>query len=162
MNFTKEYLLWLFDYDKETGKLYWKNHPCKRIITKFAGQEAGTTKIQRDISTQKYRQVVFYGKSFLVHRIIWFLENGWVPEVIDHINGNGIDNRISNLRAVSQRENTLNREYHREGKIAGGTFHKRLGKWQSKIYIDGKYKHLGTFDSEKEAQDAYWKAKNLL
>ena len=76
--------------------------------------------------------------------------------VIDHINGDGLDNRRSNLRIVSQRVNSQNRYYHRNGsKPVGVSFDKRRNLWESKIYVNGKKKFLGYFKSEEMASEKY-------
>ena len=46
---------------------------------------------------------------FLYHRAVWVVVHGYLPRVIDHINGNPYDNRMENLREVSDSENNLNR-----------------------------------------------------
>lgn len=79
--------------------------------------------------------------------------------VVDHINGHRDDNRITNLRLVTNRENVTicHREYSRElsSKYAGVSWCSRNKKWHSKIVIDGKRIHAGYFDIEIEAHLAY-------
>lgn len=75
---------------------------------------------------------------------------------IDHVNGDGLDNQRENLRLVTNRENCSNRHYHRNsGKLVGTTFDKKAGKWESKIWINGKKRWIGYFESAKKASDAY-------
>tara|TARA_R110002096_G_scaffold279632_2_gene473836 strand:- start:384 stop:872 length:489 start_codon:yes stop_codon:yes gene_type:complete len=81
---------------------------------------------------------------------------------IDHINGNKTDNRLVNLRVVTQRENMQNRKCHRDGKLVGTTFSRARGylptPWQSKIVIKGRTNHLGYYATEQLAHNAYMKA----
>lgn len=83
---------------------------------------------------------------------------------IDHINGNGLDNRRDNLRIVTHRENSQNLKRHRLGHLVGANKHisryknKSYVSWNSVITVDGKRKHLGCFKSEMEAHIAYEKA----
>ena len=82
--------------------------------------------------------------------------------MVDHINGNSLDNRKSNLRIVTNRENQQNQKKHRSGRLFGCYFHKEKKKWKSRITIDGESKHLGYFKTEHEAHQAYMKAYNEL
>lgn len=85
-------------------------------------------------------------------------------KVVDHINGDTLDNRAENLRIISHRENSV-----RADKIATGTktskyvgVSRSKGKWISVIQINGHLNYLGRFSSEEQARDAYKKAKEAL
>lgn len=104
-----------------------------------------------------YCLVRFNGKLIRQHVIIWILSTGKDIPIglqIDHINGNKIDNRIENLRLVTNRGNSQNRKHHRGGQLVGASYDKRNGKWQSRIYIN-KNIFIGYFDTEQEANQAY-------
>lgn len=83
---------------------------------------------------------------------------------IDHINGDPLDNTRKNLRIITQRENTLNKACHRNGRPPGAM--RQLVKrknghavfWQSRINLKGKSVFLGIFRTLKEASDAYKQA----
>lgn len=77
---------------------------------------------------------------------------------VDHINGNTLDNRRSNLRIVNNRENCQNLHCPKSSQYAGVTWISRDRKWQAKISIEGIHKHLGYFSNEKDAKNAYDKA----
>jgi len=94
-------------------------------------------------------------KSYLKHRIAWFYIHGDLPEFIDHINGNRLDNKITNLRPVTKRQNSQNKKIHRDGKLVGCRFNKLLNKWQSGCSIKNKYKSLGYYNTELEAHNTY-------
>ncbi|MBZ2166337.1 HNH endonuclease [Methanobacterium spitsbergense] len=96
-------------------------------------------------------------KQFRMHRVIMDVPKG---EVIDHINGDGLDNRKSNLRICSNRQNLQNQK-HRKNKTSrypGVSWHKSAKKWVAQIVLKGKTKHLGTFADEREAARTYEKA----
>ena len=99
-----------------------------------------------------------------LHRIIAsIIFNKPIKEVgnIDHINGDKLDNRRSNLREVTVLQNNLNKK-NRERKYFGSTFLKKRNKWQAQIKINGKQTYLGVFDCEKKAQECYLnKAREL-
>lgn len=147
MNFTKDFLLHLFIYDASKGVLIWKNPPKQNAY--LIGLPTKTTEVNG------YKCVTILKKSYKVHRIIWFLENEKWPRVIDHIDGNKTNNKISNLRSVSERVNQQNQYRHREGKLVGTSFRKTTGKWRSLIKVKGKQKELGTFNTEEEAHQRY-------
>ncbi len=105
-----------------------------------------------------YCQVGFNNIPSNYHIIVWILSTGKdIPEGydIDHINGDKVDNRIENLRLVTHRENTQNRKEHREGKLVGCCFHKPSGKYMAAIKISGKRIHIGLYDTEQQAHEAY-------
>jgi hypothetical protein len=82
-------------------------------------------------------------------------------EKVDHINGNGLDNRRENLRVVTHSQNLANRSMTRRttNRFKGITQCKRTGKWQSKIMVDYKTIYLGTFKTDEEAAKEYdWAA----
>lgn len=75
--------------------------------------------------------------------------------IIDHINGNPLDNRKVNLRFVSFSENSMNRKniINKQCKSKGVT--KVKSKWRARIFLNKKHIHLGYYKSEKEAAVAY-------
>jgi len=81
---------------------------------------------------------------------------------IDHINGNGLDNRRSNLRFVTHRQNLQNRHTAKTSKYPGVNWSKIAHKWRAYIEINGKQIHLGYFNNEYEAYLAYQKAVEKL
>jgi hypothetical protein len=105
-----------------------------------------------------YCKVEFNGRKIYYHNIIWVLSTGKdIPSglVVDHINGNRLDSRMENMRLVTDRVNNQNMEIHRDGKLVGGTFHKRDNKYYSQIKINSKQIYLGRFNTEQEANEAY-------
>lgn len=95
----------------------------------------------------------------VMHRLILQAKKG---QIIDHINGDSLDNRKCNLRFVTHRQNMQNRHDQRESKFPGVSLNKQMNKWIAHISIDKKRKHLGLFDSELEAFKAYKNAVHEL
>lgn len=81
-------------------------------------------------------------------------------EEVDHIDGNGLNNRRDNLRVVSHRENMLNSRVNSKSKsgLKGAAWYGKGGKWQARIRAGGKHIQLGIFDTPEEAHAAYCEA----
>ena len=93
------------------------------------------------------------GRTVLIHRLITAAPQG---VEVDHINGDGLDNRRDNLRLCSRKENQRNRRVQaHSSQYKGVTWHTSHGKWRSQITIDGRNKHLGYFTAEIDAAHAY-------
>ena len=95
---------------------------------------------------------VIRGSSIRMHRqIMDFPKNLQV----DHINGNTLINLESNLRKVTNRQNSQNRHNSKTSKYPGVSWDKVNQKWKAQIRINGKQKHLKRFDSEEKAYERY-------
>jgi hypothetical protein len=104
-----------------------------------------------------YREIKLNKVNYKAHRLIWIYCNGDIFDttlVIDHFNGDTLDNRIENLRLTTHRENHFNR--HKE---KGYYFSKRRNKWVSQIQAYSIKKWLGVFSTECGARLAYLNAK---
>ncbi len=101
-------------------------------------------------------------KTVHVHKIVamTFLNHKpcGLDLVIDHKNDIKTDNRVENLQIVTQRENAFKTQGNYSSKYKGVGFDNSRNKWYSRIYVDGKTKHLGRFESEYYAHLAYQQA----
>ena len=112
------------------------------------------------VATNGYAQIAIDGKAYMAHRLAWLYVYGeWPKQQIDHINGCKVDNRIDNLRDVSQSVNMLNQSKPRGGKLLGVSWHKSTKKWNARLQINKKCKSLGYFDTQEAAHEAYLSAK---
>lgn len=97
-------------------------------------------------------------KTVLMHRFIMGVTD---PNIfVDHINGDTLDNRRSNLRLCSRSQNNRNKTAHKNStsKYLGVCWDKARSKWKSTIYVGNKVRHLGRFKNEVDAAHAYDKA----
>ena len=105
-----------------------------------------------------YNVVGCCGKLYLRHRIIAYaylnLDINDPTKQIDHINGNKLCNHVDNLRIVTNQQNQ-----HNQTKAKGYSWHKRDKKWTAQIKQNNKQIHLGCFDTEEDARQAYLQAK---
>lgn len=143
----------LLHYDRETGVFLWKVSPKYNIP---AGSVAGG-----NTSNGKYRFIKINSKSYLLHRVAFLYEYGrWPAGEIDHINGDGMDNRIVNLREVDTKDNLLNRKRYTTNTsgVKGVSFHGQSSMWRARIQKFGKRTSLGLYKTKEEAMAAYDKA----
>lgn len=141
------------EYDPNTGLIKLTRADRKKIHGWFAGYDNGNG----------YRTIYVDGKAVYVHRLAWAFVYGQHPSgLIDHINGNPSDNRIVNLRAVTDLENNQNiakpTKASKTG-VRGVHFSSRINRWIAQITVNRKCNHLGSFKTLEEAKEAYMKAK---
>ena len=98
---------------------------------------------------------VYSAETGLLHRYIMEATDGLV---VDHINGDPLDNRRENLRVCTQKQNCQNRGATRKTGLKGISLHKATNRWRAYIKIDGRQKHLGLFPTMEEASKAYAEA----
>jgi hypothetical protein len=141
---TQEYLHEKFIY--KDGKLLWRSG------VRF-GKEAGSIAGSRHPS----RQIKVLGRLQSTHRLIFLYHHGWLPEVVDHINRDSLDNRIENLRSCNSRENCRNSagQKSRKSKFKGVWYEEKGNRWRAQLKIEGKRVHLSQHTTEAEAAQAY-------
>jgi len=135
---TQERLKELFDY--QDGQLIWK---INRGRLAKAGQVAGFFNEKLG-----YIRVGTGGKNHLLHRLIFMYHHGYLPEFIDHINGNKVDNRIENLRPATKEQNCQNRIAHKNNTSGEKNVSWHIGKqkWGVSLHINGKKRYFGDYD----------------
>lgn len=142
---TQEYLKSILDYNPENGIFTWKFNRSK--LAKI-GCIAGT------IDKRGYIVIGVNQKNYKAHRLAWLYVYGeFPPKQIDHINHDRTDNRIANLRIVSNQENQKNKtkQINNTSRVTGVGWHKASNKWCARISVNKKYIHLGLFTDINEA-----------
>lgn len=140
-------------YYDETSKT------CLRFKNMYHSTKNGAEAFTEITKDGYYRGQLKGGRRFMAHRVVWFLNHGYWPNIIDHADGDGLNNIITNLNDVSESENQQNRDYN---DVVGGYFEKRVGKWHSRIKVNGDVYFLGFFDTKEECRGAYANAKVRL
>lgn len=153
---TQEYLKKKVHYNPETGVFTWL-----WVFTRGkhrTGFRAGSLS-----NKHGYRSIVIDGVAYKEHRLAWLYVYGhWPDNILDHINGDRADNRISNIRLATRKLNAENRRNpitgHSTG-FMGVVWRGRLKKYEARIHVDKKYVYLGLYDTPEAAHAAYLCAK---
>lgn len=134
------------DYDKIVAHK-WCCHIAK------GGDKYAVRAMPRAISKKR--------KSIYMHHVIALSPPG---KIVDHKDGDTLNNTRSNLRVCGLSENNMNKRLQKNNTsgVRGVCWHKRFDKWQAKIKINGKVKYLGYFDNLKEAETVRQEAENEL
>lgn len=140
---TVEYLYKRFDY--KNGNLY-KKGGLKPLLASIDG----------------YRVVRIGTKMCKMHRIIFMMHHGYMPKIVDHIDGNTFNNKITNLREATQTENAQNRKIDKTNKsgFKNVNWHKKSQKWVVQISSFNKKIHVGLFDDVELADLVAQEARN--
>ena len=142
---TQKLLREVLCYDSETGVFRWRVSPSHRAPV---GSLAGTR------HPSGYRRIIFCGRRYYAHRLAWLYVYGHPPKMnVDHINGIRNDNRIRNLRVVTQSQNCGNARLSAANTsgFKGVVWDKSRKKWAVRIKVNYKTIHLGRFDDINEA-----------
>ena len=148
-----------YDFKYEDDKMY------RKLKTKWNCCN------DRKVNTNGYINIYINKKLYLLHRVIykyfneeWDITDTSNNNLIDHIDINPINNRIENLRRVTQSQNNRNKNKKKNcsSQYRGVSWYKPSNKWLAQINIAGKLKHLGYFTNEEEAREAYKKIYNEI
>lgn len=150
-----------FDYNPKTGELSWKSERPddhfygekgkKRWYTQCAG------KIIKREDRDGYCRININKKYYLSHRIVFLICKGrWPTKNIDHINGDPTDNRICNLREVSQVLNARNVGITKRNSsgVVGVCWSERTNKWRAYGVLNGNNSSLGSHENFEDAVKA--------
>jgi hypothetical protein len=148
-------LLELLLYDPCTGVFRWRVRRASNALPK---------NIAGCVSSIGYRYVTIDRKRYLAHRLAWFYVTGkWPIAQIDHCNGDGLDNRLSNLREATRAQNGYNRKAtNAKSGIRGVRWHPEKHKWQAYIKRPGRQHHIGYYNTSLAAEVARGQAAAIF
>jgi hypothetical protein len=127
--------------------------------------------LKPSLNSSGYEQVQLWvngqKKALGVHLLVAISFLGHTPNklkglVVDHINNDRIDNKLSNLQLISHRHNLSKDQKNKTSKYTGVSWNKSKLKWVAQIHFNGKTKSLGRFKSEEEAYQAYQNKLNEI
>lgn len=149
---------------KNTEREYWRTveiHPLYEVSTLGRVRNSLTGKFVGSVRPDGYVHVILRidgkVKNVRVHTLVWaaFRTGGSSREmVIDHINGNKADNRLSNLQLISFREN-VHKEIESESGVVGVCWSKSKRRWRAMISLNNVRYSLGYRKTVEEAQALY-------
>lgn len=155
-----ELLPTLFSCDFSTGELIWKERDpatFRKAATfnkQFAGRPALTA------LNKGYRCGRLFDRMVQAHRVVFALAHGrWPVGQVDHIDGNPANNRLDNLREVTNAENHRNERRPRNNTSGVAGVGLRGDRWRAHIKVNFRQIHLGVFSSKEEAIEARRRAE---
>jgi hypothetical protein len=150
---TQQQCLDLFEY--RDGELFWKVRKAK---ANHIGDKAGHLN-----NTGYYRVSIDY-KLYLIHRIIFLMHHGYLPQFLDHIDNNPQNNRIENLRPATKTQNICNTSLRKNNTsgVKGVVWIRSIKKWEVRVDINHKRHTFGYFKDLAEAAKVAEKARNEL
>jgi len=125
------------------GRLIYK----ERLLSRGRRSEKAGTEAGWDCG-HGYRKVKFDKQQFYTHQIVFLLAHGYIPQYIDHVDGNGLNNRVENLRPCTKSENCYNSAIPKTNKsgVKNVEWSKQKNKWHCKMTVNKKSIHIGFFD----------------
>lgn len=137
------------NYNPEVGDFTWKKRPDKpnNWNARFAGSRAG-------VRDKFYVYITINYKKIAAHNLAWLFATGsWPSHIIDHIDGNGFNNALVNLREATYEQNGRNRKRTKSAAtpISGVRRVSRGRPWRASICVKGRQIHLGTYDKLQDA-----------
>ena len=154
---TRERAMELLHYSPVTGVFTW--------LQNRSGGGAKAGKVAGSIGGSGRRYIDVDGKKYAAHRLAFLMVTGqWPNKLVDHIDRDPLNNAWSNLREATHAQNSQNCEMRARNRSGyrGVSFHKSSGKWTASIKANGVLKHLGSFNTKKDAAEAYYAASREL
>ena len=153
----------IISLDEKSGNLYWMErdasmfkagkYSAERSCHQWNCRHSGKPALNAE-DKHGYLRGTIFGKHIKAHRVVYAIFYGrWPEDDVDHINGIRCDNRPENLRDVSRSENMKN-SAARSNTLTGNTgvtFRSDCQKYRAHISVDGRFRHLGYFETEAEA-----------
>lgn len=138
----------IFDvWEYRDGHLYWITHAGRGVSVRRPGDIVSVVP-----DSLGYCYVSWQRKHYAVHRVVFLLVNGWLPECIDHIDGNPTNNNVRNLRPATRLQNQHNRRINARSKSGAKNIVQHQGKWCIRFSVNRKTLHFGCYDDIETAK----------
>lgn len=150
---TQPILRELLHYDHGTGDF-------TNLITRHGRAMAGS--LAGSLTGEGYWNIMIFGSRYQAHRLAWLYMTGkWPENEIDHKDLNKSNNRWHNLREATCSQNHANKavQANNSSGFKGVSWNKK--KWRAVLYIAGKQRFLGYFDTPQDAHIAYCNAAKM-
>jgi len=149
---TQKRILELLEY--KDGSLFWKIKPAKKIAV---GSKAGC------VNADGYSVIRIDGSLYRTHRIVFLMHHGYLPDYIDHADGNRLNNTIDNLREATASENAYNKpvQSNSASGVKGVRWHKQIKHWCVEIQVNKVKHYLGIYKDLELAELVATEARNL-
>lgn len=145
-------------YDKVTGGFIWISPKTRSLKSgsKCGSKRNGYIIIKYTFSGEQY--------TLLAHRLAWYISTGEIPKMIDHIDGDGRNNSLSNLREVTAKQNRQNNKTQTNNSTGfTGVHETHNGRYRAVIQVEYRQISLGYYNniedaiqSRKEAEIKYF------
>jgi len=99
-----------------------------------------------------YRRLKIDGRSYMLHRIVFLMFNNILPDLVDHIDGNTMNNRIENLRASCKKTNRWNCNGNKGSQSGIKGVYLDRGRWKALVNVAGVRYYLGMYDTKELAK----------
>lgn len=147
---TRENIHSIFHY-RDDGNLVWAIRPSQNTPKgALAGGKPGD---------KGYRRIEYQGRTYSLHRLIFLYHHGWMPKIVDHKDRNPLNNRIENLRDLSDSHNQINSD-RCTCRVGYKGVTKHGNRYKSRITKNKIIIHLGFYATPEEAHIAYLKARD--
>jgi len=101
-------------------------------------------------------------KPYLLHRIVFLMHHGYLPDMVDHIDGNRTNNKIENLREATHAQNAWNSKPRADSNIGikNITYNKKFNQYTVRIQVNQERKYIGAFKDLELAALVAMEARN--
>lgn len=154
---SREYLLRCFDFDFETGDIYFKSRSDIQNFNSHCGFNQWKNRVGKKAFNTPHKDNYLRGKfeniKYYAHRLIFYVYHDLQPQFIDHRDRNPQNNSIDNLRAATMTQNILNREVTNISQTP-------CGKYLARTTLNGQRIYLGGYNTQEQALEIIAKFRN--
>lgn len=152
-----------FHYNPTNGQFTWLEYvePGRKKRRHHGLGAVGTR--AGSITKKGYRTIRYNDVRYYEHHLVWLYVFGYFPVELDHVNGDGTDNSLKNLREATRSQQSMNTAIRKDNRTGfRGVSRRKNGTYFASIRILGKTKYLGVFKTAELASVAYKKEAQKL